>query len=69
MNISTQNKKVKTFPPKGLCNKKYCKFKCRKFFSTSEQYLINKQYYLMNRQQRNDFIFQNTRRELSDNWD
>jgi hypothetical protein len=23
----------------------------------------------MNRQQRNDFIFQNTRRELSDNWD
>jgi hypothetical protein len=23
----------------------------------------------MNRQQSNDFIFQNTRRELSDNWD
>jgi len=56
MNISTQNKKVKTFPLKGLCNEKYCKIQCRKFFSISEQYLINKQYYLMNRQQRNDYI-------------
>ncbi len=67
MNISRKIKKVKSLPPKGLCNKRYCKLKCSEFFLIEEQNSVNKQFYEMNYQQRDDILLQNTMRFKSDN--
>jgi len=67
MDISSKTKKVKSFPPKGLCNQRYRKVKCSEFFSIEEQNSINKQFYEMNYKQRDDFLLQNTIRLKSDN--
>jgi hypothetical protein len=67
MNISKKTKKVKPLPPKGLCDKRYCKKKCGEFFSIEEQNSTNEQFYKMNYQQRDDFLIQNTMRFKSNN--
>jgi len=67
--LSINNNISNRHPPKGLCDKRFCKFKCIESFSVAKQISINYQYYNKNRKVRNDFIIQNTERILSDDWD